>query len=105
VERLRGAAWGGPEPRGRPTSAITHPSATPPCDEGARELYRCYRELGDLAARVGEDRHLRQALRETLCDPGDPEDDPERYQPEPETVAQFGAVRAELEGRRGNRSG
>jgi DNA-binding SARP family transcriptional activator/nucleoid-associated protein YgaU len=71
--------------------------AEPVFEDVARELYRCYRELGDLSSLIREDRHLRQALRETLCDPDDPQDDPEQYQPEPETVELFEAIRAELE--------
>ena len=73
--------------------------AEPILEDVVRELYRCYGELGDLASLVREDRHLRQALRTALVDPGDPEDDPEQYDPEPETVALFREVRAELEAR------
>jgi DNA-binding SARP family transcriptional activator len=73
--------------------------AEPILEDIVRELYRCYRELGDLASLVREDRHLRQALRTAFADPGDPEDDPEQYDPEPETVALFREVRAELEAR------
>ena len=83
--------------------------AEPVLEDVVRDLYRCYRELGDLAALVREDRHLRQALQETLADPDDPEDEPEQYEPEPETVALFDAIRAELEasgnGRHGPASG
>ena len=78
--------------------------AEPVLEDVVRDLYRCYRELGDLAALIREDRHLRQALRETLADPDDPDDDPEQYEPEPETVALFDEVRAELEARAGPRS-
>jgi DNA-binding SARP family transcriptional activator len=73
--------------------------AEPVFEDVARELYRCYRELGDLSSLIREDRHLRQALRETLRDPDDPADDPEQYQPEPETVELFNQIRAELEAR------
>jgi DNA-binding SARP family transcriptional activator len=75
--------------------------AEPILEDIVRELYRCYRELGDLASLVREDRHLRQALRTAFADPGDPEgeDDPGQYDPEPETVALFREVRADLEAR------
>jgi hypothetical protein len=74
-------------------------------EEVVRDLYRCYEELGDLAGLVREDRHLRQALRETRRDPDDPEDDPRQDEPEPETVALFEAVRAELEARASDGAG
>jgi DNA-binding SARP family transcriptional activator len=73
--------------------------AEPILEDVVRELYRCYRDLGDLGALVREDRHLRQALREALADPDDPAEDPGLYAPEPETVALFRAIRAELEAR------
>jgi DNA-binding SARP family transcriptional activator len=71
--------------------------AEPTLEDVVRELYRCYQQLGDLSSLIREDRHLRQALREAHYDPGDPEDDPERYQPEPETTAIFAEIREELE--------
>jgi len=48
---------------------------------------------------IREDRHPRQALLEAHHDPEDPEDDPERYQPEPETVELFEKIRTELDGK------
>lgn len=73
--------------------------AEPTLEDVVRELYRCYRQLGDLSSLIREDRHLRQALREAYYDPEDPEDDPERYQPEPETVELFERICKELEGK------
>ncbi len=73
--------------------------AEPTLEDVARELYRCYQRLGDLSSLIREDRHLRQALREAYADPSDPNDDPEQYQPEPETVELFNRIRAELEAR------
>jgi len=69
----------------------------PTLEDVVRELYRCYRQLGDLSSLIREDRHLRQALREAYYDPEDPEDDPDRYQPEPETVELFDEIRKEVE--------
>lgn len=84
----------------------------PTLEDIVRDLYRCYPQLGDLGALIREDRHLRQALRDAYYDPDDPEDDPGRYQPEPETLALFQAIRADLEvkaagrpHRRGRKSG
>ena len=63
---------------GRPAQAVPLYrgllKAEPVLEDVVRDLYRCYRELGDLAALIREDRHLRQALRETLSDPDDPDD-------------------------------
>lgn len=73
--------------------------AEPTLEDVVRELYRCYRQLGDLSSLIREDRHLRQALREAYYDPEDPEDDPERYQPEPETVELFEKICKELDGK------
>jgi hypothetical protein len=66
----------------------------PVLEDVARERYRCHRELGDPAALVREDRHLRQALRETLSDPAGLGDVPGQYPAEPEAVALFDAIRA-----------
>jgi nucleoid-associated protein YgaU/DNA-binding SARP family transcriptional activator len=85
--------------------------AEPTLEDVVRELYRCYQQLGDFSSLIREDRHLRQALREAYYDPEDPEDDPERYQPEPETIALFNEITQELEtrtaanGRRANERG
>lgn len=70
--------------------------AEPTLEDVVRELYRCYRELGDLNALIREDRHLRQALRDAYAELGGPESDPEDYQPEPETVALLREIREEL---------
>jgi len=75
--------------------------AEPTLEDIVRELYRCYSELGDLNALIREERHLRQALREAYYDPNDPEDAPDRYQPEVETVELFHRIRRELEERAG----
>ncbi len=77
----------------------------PAREEVVRDLYHCYRQLGDLSALIREDRRLRQALREAYFDPSDPTDDPECYQPEPATVALFDQVRAELEAELAERVG
>ena len=69
----------------------------PTLEDIVRELYRCYQQLGDLSSLVREERHLRQQLREAYADPNDSDDDPEQYQPEPETVELFNRVREELE--------
>ena len=84
--------------------------AEPTLEDIVRELYRCYQQLGDLASLIREDRHVRQALREAYYDPDDPEDDPDRYQPEPETVELFEEICKELEAKaaareNGNRAG
>ena len=71
----------------------------PTLEDIVRELYRCYQQLGDLASLIREDRHVRQALREAYYDPDDPEDDPDRYQPEPETVELFEEISRQLEAR------
>lgn len=71
--------------------------AEPTLEDVVRELYRCYQQLGDLNSLIREDRHLRQALREAYYDPDDPEDNPERYQPEPETISLFERVQEQLE--------
>ncbi len=73
--------------------------AEPTLEDVIRELYRCYQYVGDLTSLIREDRHLRQALRDAYADPDDPVDDPQDYQPEPETVALFSEIRRELEGR------
>jgi two-component SAPR family response regulator len=70
--------------------------AEPTLEDVVRELYRCFGQLGDLSSLVREDRHLRQALREAYYDPGDSEDDPNCYQPEPETVEVFNRVKRDL---------
>lgn len=75
----------------------------PALEDIVRDLYHCYRQLGDLSALIREDRQLRQALRQAYFDPSDPSDDPEYYQPEPETVALFDQIRAELEAKSADR--
>jgi len=69
----------------------------PTLEDVVRELFRCYQRLGDLGALVREERHFRQALRDAYRDPDDPDDDPELYQPEPETIAVFQEVFAHLQ--------
>lgn len=71
--------------------------AEPTLEDIARDLYRCYQQLGDLNSLIREDRHLRQALGEAYYNPDDPEDDPERYQPEPDTTALFLEIRRGLD--------
>jgi two-component SAPR family response regulator len=74
--------------------------AEPTLEEIVRDLYRCYRKTGDLNGLIREDRQLRQALWDAFHDPNVPDDDPAQYQPDPETVALFDEVRAELTARR-----
>lgn len=69
----------------------------PTLEDIVRQLYACYRQLGDLRSLIQEDRALRQSLRQLFYDPSDPDDDPDYYEPEPETVELFNQVRAELE--------
>ena len=69
----------------------------PTLEEVVRGLFRCYHRLGDLTALLREDRQLRQALLDAYYDPDDPDDDPNEYQPEPETIALFNTLRQELE--------
>ena len=71
--------------------------AEPTLEDVVRDLYRCYQQLGDLGSLIREDRNLRQALREAYYEPDNPDDDRELYQPEPETVALFKQVFADLE--------
>jgi DNA-binding SARP family transcriptional activator len=71
--------------------------AEPTLEDVVRDLYRCYRQLEDLGSLIREDRHLRQALREGLYDPNDPDDDPAQYEPEEATIDLYNQVRAELE--------
>jgi two-component SAPR family response regulator len=73
--------------------------AEPTLEDVIRDLYRCYQQLGDLSSLIREDRHLRQALREAYYEPDDPDDDPELYQPEPETITVFKEVFADIEAR------
>jgi DNA-binding SARP family transcriptional activator len=70
--------------------------AEPVLEDVARSLYRCYRELGDRRALMREHRRLKQALQEMFRSRGDSHEDPELYQPEPETVAVFEEVLADL---------
>lgn len=70
--------------------------AEPTLEDVVRELYRCYRQLGDLNSLIREDRHLRQALRDAYAELEGPEGDPEDYQPEHETVTLFEETRKEL---------
>jgi DNA-binding SARP family transcriptional activator len=73
--------------------------AEPGLEDVVRLLYRCYHRLGDRSALVLEDRRLRQALKEMLSDPDAPDDDPELYAPQPETVALFDRLLADLNAR------
>src|SRR5262249_42915463 len=69
----------------------------PTLEDVVRGLFRCYGELGDLTSLIREERRLRQALRDAYAEPNNPNDDPEDYQPEPETFALFKEIRATLE--------
>ena len=71
----------------------------PTLEDIVRELFRCYAELGDLSALVGEERHLREALRKAHGSSKAAGDDPDWYPPQPETIELFNRLRAELEAR------
>jgi DNA-binding SARP family transcriptional activator/LysM repeat protein len=71
----------------------------PTLEDVVRELFRCYQQLGDLGALIREERQFRQALRDAYRDPDDPDDDPELYQPEAETIAVFQEALAHLQKR------
>jgi len=71
--------------------------AEPTLEDVVRDLYQCFRDLGDLSSLLREDRHLRQALRDAYgsLDGSDAEDVP----PEPETEALFQEIRTEFNSR------
>jgi len=71
----------------------------PTLEEVARSLYRCYGELGDRGALVREHRRLRDAIRQMMSSSDDPDDFPELYEPESETVALYEQILADLEAR------
>ncbi len=77
----------------------------PTLEDVVRELFRCYQQMGDLGALIREERRLRQALRDAYRDPDDPDNDPELYQPEPETMAVFQEVLAHLQKRGASAAG
>jgi DNA-binding SARP family transcriptional activator len=67
--------------------------AQPGVESLVRSLFRCYRQLGDRAALVREERHLRATLREIAGAEGNPE----AAEPEPKTTALFRRVLAALD--------
>lgn len=71
----------------------------PTLEDVARSLYRCYQDVGDRGALVREHRRLRDALRQMLGASDDPDDDPELYEPESETVAAYEEALAAIEAR------
>jgi len=71
----------------------------PTLEDVARSLYRCYQELGDRASLVREHRRLRDAIRQALSSPDEPDDDPTLYEPESETVAVYEEALAAIEAR------
>lgn len=71
----------------------------PTLEDVARSLYRCYQELGDRAALAREHRRLRDAIRQALSSPDDPDDDPSVYEPESETIAVYEEALAAIESR------
>ena len=73
--------------------------AEPTAEVVVGELYRCYGELGDRGALVREHRRLRDAVRQMMSSPDDPEEDPELYEPESETTSLYEEILAELEAR------
>ncbi|MGH7484053.1 MAG: AfsR/SARP family transcriptional regulator, partial [bacterium] len=73
--------------------------AEPTLEDVVRELFRCYQQLGDIGSLLREERQLRQALHQAYHEPDEPDDDPELYQPEPETMAVFRESLAALQAR------
>ncbi|MCC6177465.1 MAG: LysM peptidoglycan-binding domain-containing protein [Chloroflexi bacterium] len=71
----------------------------PTLEDVVRSLYRCYQELGDRGALLREHRRLQDALRQLLKSSDDPDDYPELYEPESETVALYEEALAALESR------
>jgi DNA-binding SARP family transcriptional activator len=71
----------------------------PILEDVARSLYRCYGELGDRGALVREHRRLRDAIRQMMSSSDEPDDFPELYEPESETVALYEQILADLEAR------
>jgi DNA-binding SARP family transcriptional activator len=67
----------------------------PTLEDVIRDIYQCYRDLGDLSSLIREDRHLRQALRDVYgsLDSEGADDIP----PEPETETLYREIRKELE--------
>ena len=57
--------------------------AEPTLEDIARELYRCYAQMGDRNALVQEHRHLQEALRQML---GEPQDADDVFELEPESI-------------------
>ncbi|MDE3075207.1 MAG: LysM peptidoglycan-binding domain-containing protein [Chloroflexota bacterium] len=74
----------------------------PTVEDVVRELYECYALLGDKAALIREHRHLTEALNEELRDPDDPDDEPEQYEPEPETTEVYERALARMTHRTGS---
>ena len=71
----------------------------PTVEDVVRSLYRCYLLTGNRAALVREHQHLKESLRKALYDPSDPDDDPNLYEPSPETMTVYAEVLAELDAR------
>lgn len=89
--------------QGQPARAVTLYrdilKLEPTLEDVIRSLYRCYQELGDRGALLREHRRLQDALRRLLKSSDDPEEYPELYEPESETVAVYEEVLATLEAR------
>lgn len=71
----------------------------PTFEDVVRSLYRCYQELGDRGALLREHRRLQDSLRQLLRSSDEPDDDPELYEPERETVAAYEQALAALDAR------
>jgi DNA-binding SARP family transcriptional activator len=71
----------------------------PTLEDVVRSLYRCYQDLGDRGALVREHRRLRDSLRQMFGSSDNPDDDPEMYEPESETVAVYEEALAAIEAR------
>jgi len=74
--------------------AVLH--ADPGTESAARSLYQCYQQLGDRMSLVRDHIRLKRTLGEIYGDPGDASAHPELYQPEPETVALYEEILAEM---------
>ena len=87
--------------QGEPALAIPLYKAVVQADPGresaVRSLYRCYQQVGDRAALVRDHQSLKLVLRELYRDRDDPTAHPDVYQLEPETVALYEAVLAEMD--------
>ena len=89
--------------QGQPARAVTLYrdilKLEPTLEDVVRSVYRCYQELGDRGALLREHRRLQDSLRQLLRSSDEPDDDPELYEPERETVAAYEQALAALDAR------